>query len=225
MYISRLKHIWYVLFLSFYRFISSQHKMRIYRCERDRGISSSCENTYGDFAQPRRTYVIREKLLFDFEREPGASPSWNLVYMRIPHEHFSLRICFYNIVRCDSPRDFPLVFFRVLFVIPISIRFVVIIRREEKCENFTRCGWQRKRRIEEEWRVGKDVEWRSSSRNFKRYLVFLRPLKPPSTGLLCTFRLFKASRNTFLRKSRENRSTPRSTAADFGNKNIRERDH
>lgn len=116
---------------------------------------------------------------------------------------------------------FPLVFLHVSIVIPILIRLVVIIRRDEKCENFTKCGCQRKRGIEKNG--VSERTWCRSSRNFKRYLVFLRPLKSPSTGLLCTFRLFKANRSSFLRKSRENRSMPRSTAADFGNKNIRER--
>lgn len=139
--------------------------------------------------------------------------------MRIPHEHFSLRICFYN-MRRDSLPVFFWIFFLHVFVIPILIRFVVIIKCEEKCKNFTRISLAAKKVNRKEWCVGKDVEWRSS-RNFKRYLVFLRPLKPPSTGLLCTFRLFKASRNTFLRKSRESRSKSRPTAAGFGNKNIR----
>lgn len=142
--------------------------------------------------------------------------------MRIPREHFSLRICFYN-MRRDSLPVFLWNFFFSCFSYSYIDSFcsIVIIKCEEKCKNFTRILLAAKKVNRKEWRVGKDVEWRSS-RNFKRYLVFLRPLKPPSTGLLCTFRLFKASRNTFLRKSRESRSKSRPTAAGFGNKNIRE---
>jgi len=126
-------------------------------------ISPSCENTYGDFARRRKTCVIREKLLFDFEREPGASPSWNLVYMRIPLGHFPLKICFCNVARRDSlfifrrplPRAFPSIF--------ISIRPVLlIVKRDGKCEHLGRSAAGEGGLNREEWRVGKDVEWRSS---------------------------------------------------------------
>jgi len=68
--------------------------------------------------------------------------------MRISLEYFSLKIYFYNVVKCDSPSTFVVLYvFQPLyvFIILTLILFVLlIIKSERKCKNFTKAAGNKK---------------------------------------------------------------------------------